>query len=183
MHRHDWSERRKWQDPEAILARLGLEPGMTFLDIGCGDGFFAIPAANIVGKSGRVYGIDIDSGAVEDLKNRAEREDLHNIHLEVGAAEETVICDRCADIAFFGIDLHDFRDPKKVLLNAHQMIKPAGLLADLDWKKEETPFGPPPHIRFSEEKAAGLIQGAGFRVTGIEPAGPYTYLVMAVPGS
>ncbi len=36
-------ERRKWQNPEAILAEIGLKPGMTFFDIGCGQGFFLSP--------------------------------------------------------------------------------------------------------------------------------------------
>jgi predicted methyltransferase len=39
------TERRKWQDPEKILSEIGLAPNMTFVDLGCGDGYFALPAA------------------------------------------------------------------------------------------------------------------------------------------
>lgn len=45
-------EQRKWQNPENILAEIGLRSGMTFMDNGCGQGFFTIPAAKIVGDSG-----------------------------------------------------------------------------------------------------------------------------------
>jgi hypothetical protein len=77
------------------------------------------------------------------------------------------------------MDLHDFADPLKVLQNAKQMVKPSGLLIDLDWKKQEMPFGPPFSIRFSEEKASGLIEAAGFKVSDVKDAGPHHYLITA----
>jgi hypothetical protein len=43
------------------------------------------------------------------------------------------------------------------------------------------PFGPPVAIRFSEEKAAGLMRSAGFTVINIKDAGPYHYVVTAKP--
>ena len=175
----DESERRKWQDPEAILAEIGLKPGDTFVDIGCGEGFFALPAARVVGKKGTVYGVDIDRGAIERLKLSANKQALKNLILTVGEAETAVFCDRCADIAFLGIDLHDFSDPSAVLNNARKMLKPGGKLVDLDWKKEPSPFGPPLEIRFDEAKAKSLIENAGFRVESIKPNGVYHYLIIA----
>jgi hypothetical protein len=76
-------------------------------------------------------------------------------------AEETVACRRCAEFVFFGIDLHDFEDPGKVLSNARIMIKSRGTLVDLDWRKERMPHGPPISIRFDEGHAAALITEAG----------------------
>ncbi len=52
-------ERRKMQNPESILIDIGLKPGMIFVDIGCGDGYFALPAARMVGPEGKVIAIDI----------------------------------------------------------------------------------------------------------------------------
>ena len=57
-HYFDEDRRRKWQNPEDILREIGLETGMTFLDIGCGNGFFTLPAARMVGPAGQVYGLD-----------------------------------------------------------------------------------------------------------------------------
>jgi ubiquinone/menaquinone biosynthesis C-methylase UbiE len=61
----DESDRRKTMDPERILAMAGLAPGMAFVDIGCGQGYFSIPAAHKAGPKGRVYGIDIDEEALD----------------------------------------------------------------------------------------------------------------------
>lgn len=178
---HNEAERRRWQDPEAILAGIGLGAGDVFADIGCGRGFFALPAARITGKSGHVYGIDNDGEALNDLRLNADVEELGNVTLIPGAAEETVACRQCADFVFFGIDLHDFYDAPRVLENAMKMIKPSGLLVDLDWKKEPLDIGPPIERKFSVEQATGLIEGAGFVVIGVREPGPMHYMIEARP--
>lgn len=175
----DDQERRKWQNPEAILTGVGLKAGLTFMDIGCGRGYFALPAARIVGESGKVYGVDTNSESINSLKELARREGLSNLDLTIGKAEDVVMCEACADIIFFGIVLHDFENPAKVLENARKMLKPDGLLVNLDWKKEPTMFGPPLRIRFSPEEAARLIEAAGFKVQAVKESGPYHYLVIA----
>jgi ubiquinone/menaquinone biosynthesis C-methylase UbiE len=181
FHHHDESERRKWQDPDSILARIGLKPGDTFVDIGCGDGFFTLPAARIVGEAGMVYGIDIDATGLDELRAKASAESLKNIFLEVGEAEDIVPCEGCADLVFYGIDLHDFHDQARVLANARSIVKPGGLLVDLDWKKEPTPMGPPLEIRFSRQLAGRMIEDAGFELTDVEDSGLYHYLIIARP--
>ncbi len=177
----DDPERRKWQNPEAILLDIGLTSGFTIIDIGCGGGFFALPAARIVGEKGKVYGIDTNAVSIADMQEQASRDGLHNLYLTVGRAEETIVCKQCADIVFVGIALHDFQDPSRVLENAMTMVKPTGRLVNLDWKKEPMEPGPPLAIRFSEETAASLIEGAGFTVETIKDSGPYHYLVVARP--
>src|ERR1035437_4670111 len=165
-------------DPEAILSSIGLKPGFTFMDIGCGAGFFALPAARIVGKSGKVYGVDPDARSIAVLKEQAALEKLDNLHLTTVKGEETVLCEKCADIVFFGMDLHDFQDAAKVLENARKMIKPTGRLANLDWKKEPTKLGPPLEIRLEQAKAKQLIEAAGFSIETITHSGPYHYLII-----
>ena len=174
-------ERRKWQDPEAILSGIGLKPGLIFADIGCGSGFFALPAARMVGKKGKVFGLDVNPASISALKKQAETEGLKNLCLTSGRAEETIICERCADIVFFGIALHDFQDPSKTLENARSILKPTGKLVNLDWKKEGIPFGPPSHVRFDEKKASRLIENAGFTIESVKDSGLYHYLITAKP--
>ena len=180
--RRGWApdeERRKWQDPEAILTHIGVRLGQTFVDVGCGEGYFAIPAARLVGETGKVYGIDTNAEAIGRLKGKAAADNLTNLDLTIGKAEEWVACEACADIVFFGTVLHDFADPAKVLVNAKKMMKPGGLLINLDWKKESMTWGPPLSIRFSEEHALQLLEAAGFRVEAPELSGPFHYMIVA----
>lgn len=173
--------RRTWQDPEATLSHIGLKVGFTFVDVGCGDGFFTIPAARFVGTTGKVYGIDVSREAIKRLNAKAAKEGLNNVNVTVGKAEDYRLCEACADILFFGIVLHDFADPDKVLMNARQMIKPCGRLVNLDWKKEPMSLGPPLQIRYSMEKAIRLITEAKFSIETVNDAGSYHYLIIAKP--
>jgi ubiquinone/menaquinone biosynthesis C-methylase UbiE len=180
-HHMDETERRKWQDPEAILLDIGVKPGMTLIDIGCGEGFFALPAARLTGRQGKVYGLDTDVTSIKEIRRKASAEGLENLELKAGPAEETLLCQACADIVFFGIVLHDFRDPARVLEKARKMIKPDGRLVNLDWKKQSHSFGPPVSIRFDEETARRMIESAGFKVESVTDSGKYHYLILARP--
>jgi len=172
-------ERRQWQDPEKILTGAGLRPGMTFIDIGCGEGFFSIPAAHIVGANGRVFAYDINEEAINNLDIQVREEKLDNLKPMTGTGEDIVLSKGCADMVFFGIDLHDFDDPEKVLRNAKIMLKPDGVMVDLDWKDQPMEFGPPAEKRFSLSKATAMIESVGFRIVSAAEAGPYHYLVIA----
>ena len=99
--------------------------------------------------------------------------------LETAKGEELKLNEIYADVVFFGIVLHDFENPLKVLANAHSMLKPTGKLVNLDWKNEPMDLGPPSHIRFSEEKAKHLIESSGFKVQLIKESGLYHYIIIA----
>ena len=182
MHHFTYSEqeRRSRQNPEAILQSIELKEGMTFIDIGCNDGFFTIPAAKMVGKSGKVYGVDIDVDAIEQLTEKAKKEHISIIQADVGEAEATIFCSNCADIVFFGTVLHDFRDPLEVLCNAKRMLKSGGKIVNYDWKKKETPMGPPVTKRLSESEATNLMNDAGFTDITIQDISDTFYQITAI---
>jgi len=177
----DESIRRTWYNPESILKDAGLKTDMVFMDIGCGDGFFSILASEIVGSDGMIYALDIDASAIEKLKHKAADLGLTNIRATAGLAEQTVFCSRCADVVFFSMVLHDFSSPEKVLINSKKMLKHTGILVNLDWKKEQMSFGPPMHIRFSENKVTELLKQTGFTVVSAEEGGPHHYVITAKP--
>jgi ubiquinone/menaquinone biosynthesis C-methylase UbiE len=175
------SIRLSWYNPKAILKEAGLGEGMVFMDIGCADGYFSILAAEIVKEKGRVYSLDVDPDAINRLRQKAAEKNLRNLEATVGKAEDEVFCSHCADVVFYSMVLHDFSDPDEVLRNAKKMLKPSGVLVNLDWKKIKTPSGPPLRIRFSQEKAFNLITEAGFFVEKVVDAGIFHYLIRARP--
>src|SRR6186713_2760065 len=70
---------------EALVAALGITPGEKVLDLGCGDGTTALPAARL---GADVLGVDIASNLVEAGNRRAEREGLANLRFEEGDASD-----------------------------------------------------------------------------------------------
>jgi ubiquinone/menaquinone biosynthesis C-methylase UbiE len=179
---YNHAERRLWQDAPAILSQIGLQPGDTLADIGSGDGYFSISAAKMVGKTGKIYALDVSAEAIAELKTAASVAGLNNIQTAVGEAENALLSQGCADVVLMANVLHDFNDPVAALKYARLMLKPSGRLADLDWKKEkEQLHGPPFAKRFDQEKAAALLNQAGFRVMSSAPVGPFHYLIIAEP--
>jgi len=172
--------RRVWQNPEAILNGIGLKPGITLVDVGCGAGFFALPAARMVGPDGKIYGVDGNPDSISPLVEQAGKEGLQNLVLTAGTAEDYIPCENCTDFVFYGIALHDFHDAARVLANAAKILKPGGKLIDVDWKKQDLPIGPPSHIKFAPSHAAKIIREAGFIVLSIENSGEYHYQITAI---
>ena len=183
---HGWgkdynhAERVLWQNAEQILSEIGLQPGATLADIGCGDGFFSLPAAKMVGDTGLIYALDASPEAISSLKEKVAAAGLKNIRTFIADAERTVVCDRCADVVLMANVLHDFEHPLLVLANAIKILKPGGILADLDWRKEAQQIhGPPLAKRLSQDDASAILKEAGFIVVKSSLSGPFHYLLLA----
>jgi demethylmenaquinone methyltransferase/2-methoxy-6-polyprenyl-1,4-benzoquinol methylase len=62
------SRLRGWlMNPVKTLQGAGLEPGQTVLEVGCGTGFFTIPAAKLIGDQGCLLAIDPSAGFIEQV--------------------------------------------------------------------------------------------------------------------
>ena len=68
-----------------LVAKLGIKPGMEVLDLGCGDGTTAIPAARL---GANVLGVDISSNLVAAGNQRVKKEGLTNIKFQEGDATQ-----------------------------------------------------------------------------------------------
>lgn len=179
IHNFKYSEddRRKKQNPEVFLKSLGLKPGMNFVDSGCNDGFFTIPAAKIVGESGKVLAIDTDEKAIARLNQKLIDNNLSNTTVVVGRAEDMVAYKNEADIILFAMVLHDFEDPLNVLKNSKLMLKKTGHIYDYDWRKKESSIGPPLTIRLSEERVTELVNEAALKINSFKNFNDDFYLI------
>lgn len=118
-----------FRNPYKILKRAGLKSGQNVLEVGCGPGFFTIPAANIVGKEGMVYAIDTHTLAVERVKNKIKRAGIKNVKPILENASETGLPDQSIDLAFlFGLP-YIAGGLDNVLTEVYRIFKPGGMLA------------------------------------------------------
>ena len=67
--------RRETVDPEGLLRNFEVAVGSIGVDLGCGTGFFTIPLANLVGKSGKVYAVDTSKELLGYLGTKSPPED------------------------------------------------------------------------------------------------------------
>ena len=93
-----------FRNPQRLLKAAGLKPGQKVLEVGCGPGFFTIPAAKIVGEKGFVYAVDVHPLAIERVKEQIEIEGIKNVKPILTNASDTGLPDQSIDLAFiFGL--------------------------------------------------------------------------------
>jgi ubiquinone/menaquinone biosynthesis C-methylase UbiE len=117
------------RNPYRALADAGLKPGQAVLEVGCGPGFFTVPAARAVGGTGRVLALDVNPFAVEHVQRKIEREGASNASVILADAAQTGLPGRSFDLAFlFGFP-HPIGEIGKIWNEIHRLLKPDGILS------------------------------------------------------
>jgi ubiquinone/menaquinone biosynthesis C-methylase UbiE len=170
-------------DPGILWAELDLAPGITFLDVGCGQGNYALAAAAAIGPTGVVYAVDLWEEGIAALKERAAREGRANLKALVAGAGQIPLDDHSVDVGFMATVLHDLVEAgtaTEALAEVARVLKPGGRLAIVEFEKIDGPPGPPRHIRLDAVEVAALVTPYGFRHQQTVPLGLYNYLITFV---
>ena len=118
-----------FRSPERLLAAAGIGAGQSVLEVGCGPGFFTIPAAKVVGGEGNIYAVDVHPAAIAKVKKRIDSGGIRNVTPILSNASGTGLPDKSIDLAFvFGL-LHIAGGIEDVLSEAHRVLKPGGILS------------------------------------------------------
>uniref|UniRef100_UPI00404A6165 class I SAM-dependent methyltransferase n=1 Tax=Desulfobacca sp. TaxID=2067990 RepID=UPI00404A6165 len=178
------SERRQQAvRPRALLQRAGLQAGATVLDWGCGAGFFALPAAQLVGPSGLVIGVDLQPEMVAATQEAASRAGLTNLRVILAPGPYDLPPDLPAvDWVLLAYILHEVDAPERLLQLAQRTLKPQGRLLVVEWPKEAGPHGPPLAERLSPAELAPFYQPWGWQVQDFWESRPEYYALVLVIG-
>ena len=137
-----------------VLERTGLNKRQIVLDFGCGSGTYTLPAAKIVGKKGRVYALDKDTQALDELMHEAESTGLRNVtRMDMSGEVRIELRDESVDVVLLFDVFHSYyfpqTDDRRNLLNEiHRIMKPSAFISV--WPK---------HM---ESEAKGEIEEANF---------------------
>lgn len=134
---------------EHFIERLGLKPGMKVLDVGCGTGNQAIPAAR---TGAQVTGVDIATNLLQQASARA-RQERHEITFVEGDAQELPFPSDHFDVVYSMFGAMFAPRPDLVASELKRVCKPGGLIAMANWTPESLPgqlfrlsakYAPPP---------------------------------------
>ena len=119
-----------------ILKEVGIKPGFHVLDYGCGPGGYISAEAELVGKSGKIYALDIHTLAIQKVQNLASKRKLTNVET-IHSNCKTGLPDNSLDVVLLYDTFHDLSDPNEVLEELHRILKPNGILSFSDHHMKE----------------------------------------------
>jgi len=118
-----------------IMQRIGIKKGHTVLDFGCGSGTYTIPVAKMVGKKGKVYALDKDKNALDNLMKKAELGRLKNVRRMATSGELRIeLPDESVDIILLFDVFHRYyvpqiSDRKRLLDEIYRITKTEGFVS------------------------------------------------------
>jgi len=121
--------RRRIQPPTEMPLRHGLEPGMTVLEVGPGNGRYTVETARAVGPAGKVVAVDIEPKMIERVSRRAQAEGVTNLEAKTASVYDLPFRDASFDAVSMIAVISEIPDPQRALKEFHRVLKPAGTLA------------------------------------------------------
>jgi ubiquinone/menaquinone biosynthesis C-methylase UbiE len=182
-HEHHGRSSKGFLDAGKVLKYIGIKEGDRFLDLGCGDGHFSIAASQAVGKDGLVYAFDVDEESIAQLQREIAEKKITNIKASVvDITKKLPLADESISLAFMSNDvLHGLVENGEADSTLNEIARVTtynGKLAIVEFKKQESPMGPPLSIRLSHEDVETLARGYGFSKESVQEVGPHHYAII-----
>jgi ubiquinone/menaquinone biosynthesis C-methylase UbiE len=154
-------KRLEYLNPDLIWDTMNPEHPRTVVDIGAGTGFFAFLFSGKM-NGGRMYACDVSDIMVEWMKDNLPLKQKDSV-IPLKMEESSVpLPDGAADLVYMINLHHELDEPEKITREAYRLLGKGGRLAVIDWKKTDTPEGPPLSIRVTVETIEDHMRSAGF---------------------
>lgn len=155
------------------VALASLKEGEVVLDLGSGAGFDCFLAANRVGKTGKVIGVDMTPEMLEKARENARKGSYENVEFRLGEIENLPVADSSVDAIISNCVINLSPDKERVFKEAFRVLKPGGrlMVSDLVLLKELPDFIKKSVVSYvsciagaiRKEEYMGAIKGAGFQ--------------------
>ncbi|HEX7363958.1 MAG TPA: class I SAM-dependent methyltransferase [Dehalococcoidia bacterium] len=119
-----------------ILKEVGIKQGFQVLDYGCGPGSYIRSLAELVGKSGTIYALDVNPLAIQAVNSLASKEGLTNMQTILSGCQ-TGLLSNSVDVVLLYDIIHDLDEPHRVLAELHRILRPEGILSVTDHHMKE----------------------------------------------
>ncbi|HEX9157145.1 MAG TPA: arsenite methyltransferase [Syntrophales bacterium] len=142
------------------IALASLKEGETVLDLGSGAGFDCFLAADRVGKTGRVIGVDMTPEMIERARENARKDKVENVEFRQGDIEHLPVEARSVDVIISNCVINLAPDKGRVFSEAFRVLKPGGrlMVSDIVLTKPLPDF-----VRNSVAAYIGCVAGAALK--------------------
>jgi ubiquinone/menaquinone biosynthesis C-methylase UbiE len=180
----DWAKvfddpsRDAWQQPDTVIATLELAPAMSVADVGAGTGYFTVRLARAV-PQGQVIATDIEPDMVRYLTERAQKEQLTNVHAVLAGAADPKLPPASVDRVLVVDVWHHLSDRVAYARGLAAALRPGGRVIVVDFTMDSK-HGPPKHHRLAPEAIASDLRAAGLEATVSPTTLPDQYMVVGI---
>jgi ubiquinone/menaquinone biosynthesis C-methylase UbiE len=116
--------------PMNILRGADIQPGQNVLEVGCGTGYFTVPAARLIGEEGLLVAMDILSESIELVSKKVHITNLKNVRVLKGDAMDTGLdAESFHTVLLFGVIPAPMLPLPRLLPEMHRVLKAEGSLA------------------------------------------------------
>lgn len=167
-------------NPSLVVAQTGLMAGQAVADLGCGNGFYVLPAAQMVGNEGTVFAVDVMEQKLAATVSIANQFGYKNVRVVKADLTKPIldIPENSCDLVIVGNILHQMSKKEGLIKNIYRILKTSGRVVAVEWKKSPTPFGPPLERRVEQQALEIMFMQAGLRKIKELQADGYHYAVL-----
>lgn len=156
--------RQREEDCRMLLEALALRKGQKVCDLGCGNGFYTLEIARLVGPEGLVYAVDIQPEMLRMLAERAADEGLANIRPILGTVIDPRLPEREVDLVVCVDVYHEFSHPGLMLERIRESLAPGGRLVLAEFRGEDAAVPIKPLHKMTKAQVRAELEPAGFRL-------------------
>jgi arsenite methyltransferase len=166
------------QKPLEVIAALDLKPGETLADIGAGSGYFSFKLARKVGDNGRVYAVDINSDMILFINRNIRDKKIKNVTTILSAPDDPLLADASINRFFICNTWHHIQNRPRYMALMKNMLKPGGQIIIVDYKKGQSPAGPPDEMKLTRREVIAELEAGGFKLAKDHRFLPYQYFLV-----
>ncbi len=163
----EWLIRENREDEERcslMLTNLGIKPGMTVCDMGCGNGFYALQMAEMVGAEGHVLCVDIQKEMLVMLQERADTVDVTNITPIHSTVVDPKLPEGKVDLILCVDVYHEFSHPEQMLSAMRASLAPRGVVVLVEYRAEDPRVPIKPLHKMSKAQIMKELPANGFKL-------------------
>jgi ubiquinone/menaquinone biosynthesis C-methylase UbiE len=170
-------EREQEEDCETMVKALNVQPGQTVCDMGCGNGFYTLKLAKLVGEQGRVYAVDIQREMLGLLEESAKDENFDNVETVLGTVVDPKLPEASMDLVLLVDVYHEFSHPEQMLAAIRKSLKPNGRVALVEFRGEDPLVPIKPLHKMSKEQIMKEFPPNGFKLVAEFDELPWQHLM------
>jgi ubiquinone/menaquinone biosynthesis C-methylase UbiE len=157
-------EREQEERCSLMLTNLGVKRGMAICDMGCGNGFYTLQLAKMVGEKGHLYGVDIQPEMLKFLNERADKQGIKNVSPILGTFTNPRLPSGKIDLILCVDVYHEFSHPEQMLAAMREALSPEGLVVLVEFRAEDPKVPIKPEHKMTKEQLLKELPPNGFKL-------------------